>query len=119
MRMNVKFKTQDEDLNVKFDEIDSITLSDDYVRLRNKPSVNGVELIGNRSLEDLGLDNIHYGTKEQWDAQPDLIAKQSDIYVYSDYVTIGAIVVPGIKIGNGVSRLQDLPFVTDIPCTLS
>lgn len=28
----------------------------DYEKLKNKPSINGVELIGNLSLDDLGMD---------------------------------------------------------------
>lgn len=28
-----------------------------YERLRNKPQINSVELIGNKSLEDLGIEN--------------------------------------------------------------
>lgn len=33
------------------------TGTDDYTRLINKPKINGVELIGDVSLEDLGINN--------------------------------------------------------------
>lgn len=32
--------------------------SDDYEKLKNKPSVNGVTLIGDRTLEEIGLEEI-------------------------------------------------------------
>lgn len=32
--------------------------TDDYNRLRNKPSINGVELIGDKTSEDLGLSTF-------------------------------------------------------------
>lgn len=32
-----------------------ITVSDDYERLLNKPSINGIELVGNKSAKELSL----------------------------------------------------------------
>ena len=34
-----------------------------YEKLSKKPQINGVELIGNKSFDDLGLDRV-YATKE-------------------------------------------------------
>lgn len=34
-----------------------------YEKLNNKPQLNGVELIGNKSFEELGFDKV-YATKE-------------------------------------------------------
>lgn len=47
--------------------------------------------------------NVLVGTSEYWDNQQTLISAENAIYVYSDY---------GVKIGNGVSYLSELAFVT-------
>lgn len=42
----------------------------DYEKLRNKPQINGVELIGNKSLEDLGIEvdkNFYFVQNEALD----------------------------------------------------
>lgn len=33
----------------------SMSTLDDYEKLKNKPQLNGVELVGDKSLEDVGL----------------------------------------------------------------
>lgn len=30
----------------------------DYADIENKPSINGVSLVGNKSLSDLGIENV-------------------------------------------------------------
>lgn len=46
----------------------------DYEKLINKPSINGVELISDKSFEELGRDNIKNRTiKDIIDEQFDLI----------------------------------------------
>lgn len=56
----------EEDLNGKIDSeaplkgtlnIPNTAIIKDYEKLKNKPQINGVELIGNKSLEDLGIVN--------------------------------------------------------------
>ena len=32
--------------------------TDDYEKLKNKPQLNGVELLGNKSFTDIGLESI-------------------------------------------------------------
>lgn len=56
--------------------------------------------------------NIHSDTTENWNAQPDLIAKLNHIYVYLDYIVTDDGNVPGIKIGNGNTKLADLQFLS-------
>ncbi len=34
--------------------------TNDYEILSNKPQINGIELIGNKSLEDLGINSINF-----------------------------------------------------------
>lgn len=57
--------------------------------------------------------NILYRTTAEWESMYLLIAEKGTIYVYSDHNTIDGIVYPGIKIGDGVSYLHDLPIITD------
>lgn len=87
-----------------------------YNNLRNKPQINSVTLEDNLSLKDLGLRAIYYHTIEEWNSQPQLISEEGAIYIYSNYETIteGEIVkaVPGIKIGDGLTQVAKLPFIT-------
>lgn len=41
--------------------------SSDYLTLDNKPKINNIELTGNKSLEDLGIDFTDYYTKTETD----------------------------------------------------
>lgn len=57
--MAANFRDND-DLNADFDNV-QIVHTDNYEELYNKPRINEVELIGNKSFEDLGdktLTNI-------------------------------------------------------------
>lgn len=40
----------------------------DYNQLNHKPSINGVQLIGNKMLSDLGIEWLWRGTREQYEA---------------------------------------------------
>ena len=57
--MTANFRDND-DLNADFDNV-QIVHTDNYEELYNKPSINEVELIGNKTFEELGdhlLTNI-------------------------------------------------------------
>lgn len=41
----------------------------DYERLNKKPQINGVELIGNKTFEELGLDKVFASKQEQQELQ--------------------------------------------------
>lgn len=89
----------------------------DYNRLLNKPSINNVVLQNNVTLQQLGLQNIYYNTKEYWNSQPTLIAEEGAIYVYKDYYLHNdeegePIYSPALKIGDGTSFLIDMPTTT-------
>lgn len=86
----------------------------DYLMLLNKPRVNGVELIGDKSADDLGLAyRIKYGTRAYWGEDLDFIPKQGEIIIYTDYDTVNGVKIPAIKIGDGMAYAVDLPFVSD------
>ena len=57
----------------------------DYNLLHNKPFIEGVELIGNKTLPDFGIPYVFYGTREYWDSQPSLISIEKAVYVYWDF----------------------------------
>ena len=57
MKLNVRFK-EDSPIPVKFRSVETETRAvvlSDYEELTNKPSINGVVLIGNKTSEDLGI----------------------------------------------------------------
>lgn len=82
----------------------------DYNLLHNKPSIEGVELKGNKTLEDLGIERFRYGTTEYWNTYPSLISDKGTIYVYVNHHEIDGEYVPGFKVGDGTSYLIDMPF---------
>lgn len=64
------------------------------------------------------LHTVYYDTKQNWDMQPDLVSEYGAFYIYSDRSTRtdsegGTVNVPGIRIGDGVTLLKNLPFITD------
>lgn len=85
----------------------------DYERLINKPRINGVELSGNKTSQDLFI--VSENSTEGWASMAQYLPKQGEICIYTDYKTFqddlgNTIVCPGIKIGDGNSYLIDLPF---------
>ena len=61
---------------------------------------------------------INYDTTENWNSRVDLISELGTIYYYEDYYTEidengNEIKKPGVKIGDGMAYLIDLPFVND------
>ena len=59
MKVPVHFHENTEKVNVKFGSGDTITYND-YEKLKNKPSINDVPLIGNVTTEELGLKKVTY-----------------------------------------------------------
>ena len=84
----------------------------DYNRNIHKPSINSVELKGNKTSHDLGIPTIHYGTTEEWNSHIEIVSECQAIYLYTDYKVDSGVDLPGIKIGDGTSYLIDLPFIT-------
>lgn len=77
-----------------------------YERLTNKPQINGVELVGDKSAYDLGLAyKIKYDTSEGWANNVSYIPMEGELIIYTD--------IPAIKVGDGLAYAVDLPFVTD------
>ena len=86
----------------------------DYEGLEGKPKINGVELLGDIPLQELGLRAVYYDSKANWDSQHTLITEEGALYIYSDYKVEqdqegNSVNYPAIKIGDGTTYLIDLP----------
>ena len=70
-----------------------------------------------KTLSELGMNAVHYDTTANWNASYDLVGEEGSIYIYSDHdtITIQGVqyYVPGMKVGDGLAYLIDLPFVTE------
>lgn len=99
----------------KFEPTSSVT---DYSKLKNKPSINGIELIGNRTSVDLGVLSYLSATTEEWNSRVGYIPENNLICIYDDYKTVvdqegNEQKIKGFKIGDGKAYLIDLPFVSE------
>ena len=95
--------------------------NDEFVIEPQQTNLLEIELLG--SFAGIGSDNIHVDTTAGWEAQPALVAKLGHLYVYSDYAEKDGVDIPAVKVGDGVSLVVDLPFITvdltDIETALS
>lgn len=57
------FSATDNTFDIGFDSIQVVTIlyGNDYNKLINKPSINGVELVGNQTTQSLGIDPLPEG----------------------------------------------------------
>lgn len=80
---------------------------------------SGVAYLWKKLKNNLNNKIVYYSKKKsEWDADRDTIAEKDVLYIYSDYKTIQKdgkqLLVPGLKIGDGVSYLIDIPFVNNL-----
>jgi hypothetical protein len=86
-----------------------------YENLRNKPRINDVQLIGNKTASDLYL--VSENTTSGWNETPQYLPKQGEICIYTDAVVVvddmgKTVTYPDIKIGDGNAYLINMPFVS-------
>ena len=75
--------------------------------------INGVELIGNKTSDDLHI--VACKTSAEWAALTTLVSMPGEVYVYSDGGTDAqGNPIPMIKVGDGNAYVVDLPFTTAI-----
>lgn len=114
-RFEAQLNEQNADFDPNLGEYTEVPIDyNDYSPLHNKPKVNGVELVGNKTSEDLKI--VLRDTTKNWNAQASLIAEKNVLYIYIDYQIKdngdGTFTyTPGIKVGDGTSYLIDMPFV--------
>lgn len=82
----------------------------DYDKLQNHPTKDGTEIVGELTNEDLKI--AFSKTTAEWDALPSLISVKNAVYIYTDYMTVDGVNYTGIKVGDGLAYVIDLPFVT-------
>ena len=82
------------------------TGTSDYEKLKNKPSINEVELIGAQTSESLHI--VSENTTAGWAQTPSYAPKRGEFIIYTDYNGGTA-----IKVGDGQTYVADLPFVGD------
>lgn len=47
------------EIDIEYEKFEIFNTSDnDYANLKNKPQINGIELINNKQFEDLGIEEI-------------------------------------------------------------
>lgn len=76
---------------------------------------DGVAYLWGKIKHNLNDKMTYYSrTKSDWDSDRTLISEKDVLYIYSDYKVIQKdgqkIHLPGLKIGDGLSYLIDLPF---------
>lgn len=80
---------------------------------------DGIAYLWKKLKNNLNNKIVYYSKKKsEWDADRDIIAEKDALYIYSDYKTIQKdgkqLLIPGLKIGDGVSYLIDIPFVNNL-----
>ena len=87
----------------------AISYEKNYLILDNKPQINGMELIGNKTSEVLHIVSCH--TTAEWAALTHIVSRKGEIYIYSDATEDAqGNPVPMVKIGDGNAYVVDLPF---------
>ena len=81
------------------------------------PKTSADNVIYNESLSikdkiDSMNSPVQSNTKEYWDSNNNLVSIKDTIYVYTDYKqSKNGDNIPGVKIGDGLAYLIDLPFI--------
>ena len=80
---------------------------------------DGVAYLWGKIKHNLNDKMTYYSrTKSDWDSDRTLISEKDVLYIYSDYKVIQKdgqkIYLPGLKIGDGLAYVVDLPFVDTI-----
>ena len=72
-----------------------------------------IQQIGLTTPIGQGTAKITIDTDEHWSERTTYIPKKGEIVIYSDRRVISGVAYPGIKIGDGLAYVVDLPFVMD------
>lgn len=94
--------------DLKLEELEDVLTSED---IKNNSCLVYNKEMGLWEDKVINASKVFYNTTEYWTEQEELIAEFGAFYIYSDYKFIEDKYVPGIKVGNGVDLLKDLPFL--------
>lgn len=87
--------------------------------MKNLASIlDSKDVVTKEYVEGYGFAKIRKNTRAGWDTQLTLISDADTIYVYTDYQTItddqgNTKNIPGVKLGDGLAYLIDLPFIDE------
>ena len=81
--------------------------------LRINMNNNLAQTIGLTTPVSQETTKVKVDTSEHWAEKLTYIPKKGEIVIYSDRRVISGISYPGIKIGDGLAYVVDLPFVGD------
>lgn len=88
----------------------------DYEKLINHPSINGIELLGDRALDAFGnIVTVETGTTDDLKDRSGETSGKNVLYVWSNYNGENQ---PGISIGDGNAYIGDLPVISGMSETL-
>lgn len=96
----------------------AVAYEKNYRILDNKPSINGEELLDDKTSEDLNI--VACKTTAEWEQLTTLVSVLGEVYVYTDGgEDPEGNPIPKIKIGDGLAYVVDLPFIagTDLQIT--
>lgn len=94
-------------------------MRDDLILQLNPPNIQELVLGQGTALAltipngSGGNTNVIMDTTANWALRTEYVPKRATIIVYSDRFVVSGQDVPGIKIGDGVTVVGDLPFVSD------
>lgn len=92
---------------VSKNELSDVAFSGDYDDLIDVPVINGQTVAGVHPSLYYHIAATYFDTTAGWNDQPDLISEEKALYFYTDYHVAEGI--PGVKLGDGVTPLKDLP----------
>ena len=88
---------------------------DEKVDLDQVGTPNGVASLNSDGVIPAAQLPMKYGTSAYWATQTSYIPSEGEIIIYSDRGTVTenntTVNVPGVKIGDGLAYVVDLPFV--------
>lgn len=90
-----------------------IEVDDELSPISVNPVQNKVITAALQELEEeIGAIDVRvmYGTTVYWDEQPELIAQNNALYVYTDALSKDFKNIARFKVGDGQSLLKELPF---------
>lgn len=109
--VELEIEENDPEIELEVETENAIGGTDKYPDLKLKPSINGVELVNDKTSEDLHI--VAVKTTEEWQSVTEVVSKKGEVYVYSDYAQDEqGNNIPGFKIGDGNAYIIDLPFAT-------
>ena len=91
----------------------------DPATIASKTELQQTENRLQEEIDQISGIGVYSATTAEWNAQPTLVSEKNAIYVYTDYDTEDGQPIPAIKIGNGTSLVNTLPFITSKGITTS